>query len=63
MEVALLVTEGLSTPAIAARLYLSRPTVTSHVTHILTKPGYSSRAQIVAWAASQHVAGKDIAPG
>jgi DNA-binding NarL/FixJ family response regulator len=48
-EVAELVAEGLSNPAIARRLYLSRPTVASHVAHILTKLGFSSRAQIAAW--------------
>ena len=53
MEVARLVAEGLSNPAIAARLYLSRPTVASHVTHILTKLGFSSRAQVAAWVAGQ----------
>ncbi len=53
MEVAQLVAEGLSNPAIAGRLYLSRPTVASHVTHILTKLGFSSRAQIAVWVAAQ----------
>jgi len=53
MEVADLVAEGLSNPAIARRLYLSRTTVTSHVGHILTKLGFSSRAQIAAWAAQR----------
>ena len=38
-------------PAIARRLYLSRPTVASHVAHILTKLGFTSRAQIAAWIA------------
>jgi len=55
IEVADLVAEGLSNPAIARRLYLSRPTVASHVTHILTKLGFSSRAQIAAWAAQRRV--------
>ena len=45
--------EGLSNPAIARRLYLSRTTVASHVAHILTKLGFSSRAQIAAWAAQR----------
>jgi DNA-binding CsgD family transcriptional regulator len=53
IEVAELVAEGLSNPAIARRLYLSRPTVASHVAHILTKLGFSSRAQIAAWAAQR----------
>jgi DNA-binding CsgD family transcriptional regulator len=57
MEVAQLVAEGLSNPAIAARLYLSRPTVASHVTHILTKLGFSSRAQVAAWVAGQRSGG------
>jgi DNA-binding CsgD family transcriptional regulator len=49
IEVAELVAEGLSNPAIARRLYLSRPTVASHVAHILTKLGFSTRSQIAAW--------------
>ena len=53
VEVAELVAEGLSNPAIARRLYLSRTTVASHVGHILTKLGFSSRAQIAAWAAQR----------
>jgi DNA-binding CsgD family transcriptional regulator len=55
IEVADLVAEGLSNPAIARRLYLSRPTVASHVAHILAKLGFSSRAQIAAWAAQRRV--------
>lgn len=58
LEVARLVAEGLSNPAIAARLYLSRPTVSSHVTHILAKLGFSSRAQVAAWVAGQHAGGQ-----
>ena len=50
MEVADLVAEGLANQAIARRLFLSRATVASHVAHILTKLGFSSRAQIAAWA-------------
>lgn len=53
MEVARLVAEGLTNPAIARRLYLSRPTVASHVAHILAKLGFASRAQIAAWVAAQ----------
>jgi DNA-binding NarL/FixJ family response regulator len=53
IEVAQLVAEGLTNAAIAARLYLSRPTVASHVAHILTKLGFSSRAQIAAWVAAE----------
>ena len=53
LEVAELVAEGLSNPAIARRLYLSRPTVASHIAHILTKLDFSSRAQIAAWLAAR----------
>jgi len=53
IEVADLVAEGLSNPAIARRLYLSRPTVARHVANILAKLGFSSRAQIAAWVAQR----------
>jgi DNA-binding CsgD family transcriptional regulator len=59
MQVARLVADGLSNPAIARRLYLSRPTVASHVAHILTKLSFASRAQIAAWVAGQSPAGPD----
>ena len=58
IEVADLVAEGLSNPAIARRLYLSRPTVARHVANILAKLGFSSRAQIAAWVAQ----GRALAP-
>ena len=51
LEVAELVADGLTNSAIAARLFVSRATVSSHVTHILTKLGFTSRAQIAAWVA------------
>jgi DNA-binding CsgD family transcriptional regulator len=57
VEVAALVAEGLSNPAIARRLYLSRPTIAHHVAHILTKLGFASRAQIAAWVAGQRSSG------
>jgi non-specific serine/threonine protein kinase len=42
-EVAALVTQGLTNRAIAGRLCLSVRTVDTHVDHILTKPGFSTR--------------------
>lgn len=48
-EVAELVTDGLSNKEIATRLVISRRTAESHVEHILSKLGFSSRAQIAAW--------------
>jgi DNA-binding CsgD family transcriptional regulator len=45
-RVATLVAEGRSNPDIAAELLLSRHTVQTHVSHILTKLGYASRMEI-----------------
>lgn len=44
--VAGLVAEGLSNPAVAARLYLSRRTVQGHVSSILGKLGITSRVEL-----------------
>ena len=49
-EVAILVAQGASNRAIAAELVISERTTESHVTNILGKLGFSSRAQIAAWA-------------
>jgi DNA-binding CsgD family transcriptional regulator len=51
--VAGLVAEGLSNPQIAERLYLSRNTVQTHVSHILTKLNATSRIEIALTAARQ----------
>lgn len=51
-EVAGLVAEGMTNKAIAARLSISVRTAQGHVEHILTKLGFSSRAQIAAWVVS-----------
>jgi non-specific serine/threonine protein kinase len=48
-EVAELVADGLGNREIAERLYLSKRTVDSHVEHVFTKLGFSSRAQLTAW--------------
>ncbi|MEV0662778.1 ATP-binding protein [Actinomadura luteofluorescens] len=48
-EIACLVSRGLSNRAIADELVISPATVARHVTNILTKLGFSSRAQIAAW--------------
>ena len=49
-EVAALVAKGLTNREIASRLVISERTADSHVQHILNKLGFSSRAQIAAWA-------------
>ena len=48
-EVATLVATGKSNRAIADELVVSERTVESHVTNILGKLGFTSRAQIAAW--------------
>ena len=48
-EVAALIAEGLTNKEIAARLVISPRTAQGHVEHLLTKLGFSSRAQIAAW--------------
>jgi len=49
-EVARLVAQGKSNRAIADELVVGISTVEAHITHIFTKLGFSSRAQIAAWA-------------
>ena len=51
-QVARLVAEGQSNREIAARLVISQRTAEGHVEHILTKLGFTSRAQIAAWIAA-----------
>src|SRR5262245_45758893 len=52
-EVASLVAEGLSNREIARRLVIAERTAEFHVTQILNKRGFHSRAQIAAWVAAQ----------
>ena len=49
-DVLALIVEGLSNPAIAKRLVVSRSTVKAHVSHILAKLDVSSRAEAIAVA-------------
>ena len=50
LEVATLVARGLTNRSIASQLYLSVRTVDTHVDHVLTKLGFSTRTQLAAWA-------------
>ncbi|MDP9073441.1 MAG: LuxR C-terminal-related transcriptional regulator, partial [Actinomycetota bacterium] len=59
LEVAALIAAGLTNPAIGRQLHLSRPTIASHVAHILTKLGFTSRSQVAAWFADQQAANRD----
>ena len=51
LTVAGAVAEGLSNPQIAARMFISRRTVTTHLTSIFRKLSLSSRAELAALAA------------
>jgi predicted ATPase/DNA-binding NarL/FixJ family response regulator len=52
-QVAELIAEGLTNPAIANRLVISPRTAQGHVEHILAKLGFTSRTQIAAWVVEQ----------
>jgi non-specific serine/threonine protein kinase len=52
-EIADLVADGRSNKEIASTLVISFRTVEGHVEHILTKLGFTSRAQIAAWVTGQ----------
>jgi len=52
-EVARLVASGMTSRAIAERLFLSERTVESHLEHILTKLDFSSRTQVAGWVAER----------
>jgi DNA-binding CsgD family transcriptional regulator len=49
-EIVALVASGRSNKAIAAELFISPATAARHVANILAKLGFSSRAQVAAWA-------------
>ena len=55
-EVVVAVAQGLSNQSIAEELVVTVKTVEAHITHILSKLGFSSRAQIAAWAVEKGLA-------
>ncbi|MEK7328985.1 MAG: helix-turn-helix transcriptional regulator, partial [Chloroflexota bacterium] len=55
-EVAAQIAQGKSNQAIAAELFVGLKTVEAHVTRILSKLGFTSRAQIAAWAVAKGLA-------
>lgn len=61
LEVARLVTFGLTNAEIGRRLAIRRRTVDAHLEHIRSKLGVTSRARIAAWAVQDQLAG--AAPG
>ena len=52
-EVAELIAEGLSNREIATRLVVAQRTAEGHVENILSKLGFTSRAQVAGWLAAQ----------
>jgi predicted ATPase/DNA-binding CsgD family transcriptional regulator len=59
LEVAALVAQGLTNRRIAGQLHLSVRTVETHVDHVLTKLGFNTRTQLVAWAYESGLLPKD----
>ena len=55
-EVAALIAQGKSNRAIADELVVTVRTVEAHVTHILRKLGFDSRAQVAGWAIDRGLA-------
>jgi DNA-binding CsgD family transcriptional regulator len=53
LEVVRLVSEGLQNDAIARRLFIAPGTVKVHLTHIFTKLGITTRAELAAQAAAK----------
>jgi non-specific serine/threonine protein kinase len=52
-EVVALIAEGLTNREIAARLVVAQRTAEGHVENILSKLGFTSRAQVAGWLAAQ----------
>jgi DNA-binding CsgD family transcriptional regulator len=59
VEVVKLVVDGLSNPQIAERLFVSRKTVTTHLTHVFAKLTVSSRAELSAEAVRHGIEQRD----
>ncbi len=53
LEIAELVSEGISNKEIASRVFLSERTVETHVSNILDKLGVNSRVEISSWVARE----------
>ncbi len=55
LEVVRLIARGYTSRQIAETLTVSERTVTTHISNILAKLGFTSRAQIAAWAVEQRL--------
>jgi len=58
LQVARLIAAGRSNKQIAAELVISQRTAEGHVERILTKLGFTSRAQVAAWVAASRTDGE-----
>jgi DNA-binding CsgD family transcriptional regulator len=58
-EVAALIAQGYSNRALADALVVSERTIAKHVENILSKLGFSARAQVAAWAVEKSLAKRD----
>jgi len=58
LEIAALIARGLSNRGIADELVISPATAARHVANIFSKLGFSSRAQLAAWAAQRQGEGR-----
>jgi len=58
-EIAEMIARGLTNRGIADELVISQATVARHVANILTKLGFSSRAQVAAWMAGREPGAAD----
>lgn len=54
-EVAVLIAQGKSNPEIAVELVVSERTVTTHVSNIFSKLGFTSRTQIASWVTAKRL--------
>jgi DNA-binding NarL/FixJ family response regulator len=50
VEVVRLAVEGLNNPEIGAKLYMSRSTVKTHLSHVFAKVGVANRTELAAGA-------------
>lgn len=51
LDVVRLVVDGLSNPEIGARLFISRGTVKTHLSHVYAKVGVANRTELATFAA------------
>ena len=54
-----LLAQGLTNPQIAERLFISRATVKTHLIHVYSKLGVSTRSQLAADATRHYAASDD----